>query len=258
MMGRKVLMILLVLSVGAVLAGRLLSEVRPPPSSAVTAFAGEAKAAPTLAPAPDVAPQPVDLSSAARCGCKLTEATSYEQPDECVLKERPQLVGLDGYLKTDIPPADLPKAPWRVKELKQTGPDTWDPRSSVRMARTKVHVLQAIYTSDFSPLHGRLQVRDSSGQGAPFWIRIEDFDPVAWWVCPADKAVAHSLILAQPTPGSRPTTIEGRWIETTYKGPVWCWTWVDKVGVYCEPSLARKSPSFEPWIFRSDELTITY
>lgn len=211
-------------------------------------------------PAPDrVTPPsaPKDLGSLERCGCKLTSATSLREPEACRLKERPSLIGLEGYLKTGDREVDKKAPPWRISELKQTGPEKWDGFLGQRTAKTRVRVEAQV--DDSSPSKVRLKVTDTANKGTPaFWIKLQDFDPVPWWQCPADKAVQHSAILVRPKPAARPVTIEGRWINKTLPKRLWCWTWVSKVGVYCDPAPSKNTSMSETWIFQPDEVQIEY
>jgi len=212
----------------------------------------------TAVPPPTVL---VNLGSLERCGCKLADATNYYQPDGCRLKDKPNLVGTEGYLKTGDRDVDKRPPPWRIRELKQTGPQKWDDYLGQRTARARVRVADVQLDGPFSPLKGRLQVQaidtgNSSGQA--FWIDLKDFDPVPWWQCPADKAVKHSAILAHPKPGVRPVTLEGRWITKAAPDRLWCWTWVSGVGVYCDPVGSKDGGSFDPWIYQPGDLEIVY
>lgn len=212
----------------------------------------EAAAVPEPAPA-------VDLGSLERCGCKLADATKLFQPGGCRLKEKPNLVGTEGYLKTGDREVDKHPPPWRVRELKQTGPQKWDSYLGRRTAKTRVRVADVQLDSPYSPLKGRLQVTDASSRsGQAFWISLEDFDPVPWWQCSADKAVQHSAILAHPKPGVRPVTLEGRWITKVAPDRLWCWTWVSGRGVYCDPVGSKDRGSFDPWIYQQGDLEIVY
>lgn len=202
-------------------------------------------------------PPPGDLGSLGRCGCRLASATSYRQPDHCRLKEKPNLVGLEGYLRTGDRTVDK-AAPWRIRELKQTGPEKWDGFLGRRTAKARVRIT-AVQADDSSLSNARLQVQESAnGAGPAFWISFRDFDPVPWWQCPADKAVEHSAILARPKPNARPVTLEGRWIQKASPKRLWCWTWVSKVGVYCDPTPIKPNESFAPWIYQPDDLEIEY
>lgn len=217
---------------------------------------------PTTAAAADQTPAaPVDLGSLERCGCKLANATTYRQAPGCRLKEKLNLVGVAGYLKTGDREVDKRPPPWRIRELKQTGPEKWDSYLGRRTAKTPVRVAEVQLGTPYSPLEGRLQVHAANkgnDGGQAFWISLQDFDPVPWWQCSADKAVEHSAIIARPRSGARPVTLEGRWITKTAPDRLWCWTWVSNVGVYCDPVGRRDGGSFDPWIYKPEDLEIVY
>jgi hypothetical protein len=205
-----------------------------------------------------LSPPQIDLGSLDRCGCRFSRATSYRQPDHCRLNEKPNLVSLEGYLRTGDRTVDKGAPPWRIRELNQTGPQKWDGFLGRRTAKTRVRIT-AVQTDDSSPSNARLQVHESAnGADSAFWISLQDFDPVPWWHCPADKAVEHSAILARPKPNARPVTLEGRWIQKPPSKRLWCWTSVPKVGVYCDPSPTKPSGSFDPWIYQPEDLEIEY
>ncbi|WP_139307683.1 hypothetical protein [Methylobacterium sp. 275MFSha3.1] len=204
---------------------------------------------------------PVELGSLERCGCKLTDATNYRQPDGCRLKVKPNLLGVAGYLKTGDREVDKRPPPWRIRELKQTGPEKWDGFLGRRTARSPVRVTDVQLEGSYTPLKGRLQVQVTDkgvNSGQAFWVSLQDFDPVPWWQCSADKAVEHSAIIARPKPGVRPVTLEGRWITKAAPERLWCWTWVSGKGVYCDPVGRKDGGSFEPWIYQPGDLEIVY
>lgn len=210
--------------------------------------------------APEAAPT-VNLASLERCGCKLADANNYRQPDGCRLKDKPNLVGVEGYLKTGDREVDKRPPPWRIRELKQTGPQKWDGYLGRKTAKTAVRVTDVQLEGSYTPLKGRLQVQttdNGSSVGQAFWISLQDFDPVPWWQCSADKAVQHSAILARPKPGVQPVTLEGRWITNAPPDRLWCWTWVSGVGVYCDPVGRKDGGSFDPWIYKPADLEIAY
>lgn len=217
---------------------------------------------PTRAAATDQTPaSPVDLGSLERCGCKLADSNNYRQPDGCRLKDRPDLVGVEGYLKTGDREVDKRPPPWRIRELKQTGPQKWDSYLGRKTAKAHVRITDVQLEGPYTPMKGRLQVQavgTGNGSGGAFWVSLQDFDPVPWWQCSADKAVQHSAIIAHPKPGVRPVTLEGRWITKAAPDRLWCWTWVSGVGVYCDPVGSKDGGSFDPWIYQPGDLEIVY
>lgn len=232
-------------ALGALLLYSLL-PARPTPPSAVV---DQAKA--------DTPASDVDLGSLDRCGCDYRKATNIYEDDRCQLKHRPDLTGVEGYVKTSIAPVDLGRPPWTTTELKQTGPERWESVRSKRMARTKVRVLETHYDDEFDGAKGRVKVQDVEG-GRESWIAISSFEPIAWWVCSPDKAVGYSPAVMRPKPEARPISLNtGRWIDKKAPESLWCWYFVKEVGVYCDPG-AKRSMQDDTWIYKPDEVEQVY
>lgn len=228
------------------------------------------QAAPQVAqadPAPLSPPTPLadhaTLSSTARCGCRLHLWDSYSQPEECRLKgSKPDLVGLEGYVRTSTAPVKLMSPPWSTSELKHSGPKKWDAISSPRRARAKVRILEVIYreSPEDDLLHAIARVVDVDGpKPRTSYIDLADFDAVPWWQCTADKAVEYSPIIAKAAPGSRPVDDEGRWVDLPMPARLWCWTYVNDAGVYCDPHTHGRGDMHDPtWHFKASDLTVEY
>lgn len=159
-------------------------------------------------------------------------ADSVEQkridPCEAVVpqegRNEPRYVGMVGYLgipSYDLDGGGIPKEPWQVQTLEQTGPRLWSPVGRKVSAKTKVTVIsQSLSHQGYGRYDGILTVRFDDGTTSA--IQPKNFIPTRWWECPIHQASRYSAVIAMTSPGSRPVGPEGNWIELRHSIRVIC------------------------------------
>jgi hypothetical protein len=166
------------------------------------------------------------------CICLLS-STVFAQTDckKTVVQEgrdEPKYVGLTGYtvasrfgFRSNYD-KELPKTPWNIQVLEQTGPNLWEKSSKTIPTKMLVNVnKQVLSHKGWGNYEGYLVI-SVVGTKKTFHIDPSNFSPVAYWKCKPVDAIKYSSFIAIVKKGQIPVDRDGKWEEVGTQRKVYC------------------------------------